>query len=52
MVFVIYIGNELKLGVISVPMSHAYTLKEIANFQGIHFTTISKVITKGGVGKK
>ena len=52
----IFRGKEAKgqrdLGVQSAHMSHGYTLKEIADYLGIHYTTVSKVIAKGGVGKK
>ena len=30
-------------------MSHGYTLKEIADYLEIHYTTVSKVIGKAGV---
>jgi hypothetical protein len=33
-------------------LSHGYTLKEIADHLGIHYTTVSKVIAKAGLGKK
>jgi REP element-mobilizing transposase RayT len=33
-------------------MSHGYTLKEIADYLRIHYTTVSKVIAKAGVSKK
>jgi hypothetical protein len=33
-------------------MSHGYTLKEIADYLGIHYTTVSKVIAKAAVSKK
>jgi REP element-mobilizing transposase RayT len=33
-------------------MSHGYTLKEIADYLRIHYTTVSKVIAKEGVSKK
>jgi putative transposase len=52
----IFRGKEAKdqrdLGVKSAHMSHGYTLKEIADYLGIHYTTVSKVITKGGADKK
>ena len=32
-------------------IKHGYTLKEIANYLGVHYTTVSKVI-KNGEGKK
>jgi len=32
-------------------MSHGYTLKEIADYLGIHYTTVSKVIAKAAVSK-
>jgi DNA-binding MarR family transcriptional regulator len=33
-------------------MSHGYTLKEIADYLRIHYTTVSKVIAKAAAGKK
>jgi len=33
-------------------MSHGYTLKEIADYLGIHYTTVSKVIAKATVSQK
>jgi len=33
-------------------MSHGYTLKEIADHLGIHYTTVRKVIAKAAVSKK
>jgi len=33
-------------------MSHGYTLKEIADYLRIHYTTVSKVIAKVAVRKK
>jgi hypothetical protein len=33
-------------------MSHGYTLKEIADYLGIHYTTVSKVVGKAAVSKK
>ena len=33
-------------------MSHGYTLKEIADYLRIHYTTASKVIGKAAVSKK
>ncbi len=33
-------------------MSHGYTLKDIADYLGIHYTTISKVRAKMAAGKK
>jgi hypothetical protein len=33
-------------------MSHGYTLKEIADYLRIHYTTVSKVIAKAAVSKK
>jgi putative transposase len=30
-------------------MNHGYTLKEIADYLGIHYTTVSKVIAKAAV---
>ncbi len=32
--------------------SHGYTLKEIADYLGIHYTTVSKVVTKEAESKK
>jgi hypothetical protein len=33
-------------------MSYGYTLKEIADYLGIHYTTVSKVIGRAEVNKK
>jgi DNA-binding MarR family transcriptional regulator len=33
-------------------MTHGYTLKEIGDYLGIHYTTVSKVIAREAVSKK
>jgi len=33
-------------------LSYGYTLKEIADYLGIHYTTVSKVIGRGGASRK
>jgi len=49
-------GQEAKgqrdTGINTVHMSYRYTLKEIADYLGIHYTTVSKVIGKIGINKK
>jgi hypothetical protein len=37
---------------IPFPLSYGYTLKEIADYLRIHYTTVSKVIGKAEVNKK
>ena len=39
-------------GINTAHMSYGYTLKEIADYLEIHYTTVSKVIGKAGVNKK
>jgi putative transposase len=52
----IFSGQEAKgqrdMSINTAHMSHGYTLKEIADYLGIHYTTVSKVIAKAGVSKK
>jgi len=52
----IFSGKEVKgqrdKGIDAAHMNYGYTLKEIADHLGIHYTTVSKVIGKAGVNKK
>jgi hypothetical protein len=52
----IFSGQETKvqrnIGIHVAHMSYGYTLKEIADYLRIHYTTVSKVIAKAGVLKK
>jgi len=52
----IFRGQEAKVkrdrSINAAHMSHGYTLKEIADYLGIHYTTVSKVIAKAAVSKK
>jgi hypothetical protein len=49
----IFSGREAKgprdTGINTAHMSYGYTLKEIAGYLGIHYTTVSKVIGKAEV---
>jgi putative transposase len=40
------------IGIHAAHMSHGYTLKEIADYLRIHYTTVSKVIAKAAENKK
>jgi putative transposase len=52
----IFSGQKAKaqrdIGINAAHMSHGYTLKEIADHLGIHYTTVRKVIAKAAVSKK
>jgi len=52
----IFSGQERKgqryTGISTAHISYGYTLKEIADYLGIHYTTVSKVIGKAEVDKK
>jgi len=52
----IFRGNKTKAqrntSIHNAHMSQGYTLKEIADYLGIHYTTVSKVIAKAEVNKK
>ena len=52
----IFSGKEVKgqrdKGIDAAHMNYGYTLKEIADYLGIHYTTVSKVIGKVDVNKK
>jgi REP element-mobilizing transposase RayT len=52
----IFVGQKAKaqrdIGINAAHMSHGYTLKEIADYLRIHYTTVSKVIAKTAVSKK
>jgi REP element-mobilizing transposase RayT len=52
----IFSGQEAKgkrdRAINAAHMSYGYTLKEIADYLGIHYTTVSKVIGRAGVNKK
>ena len=52
----IFSGQEAKgqrdMNINTAHMSHGYTLKEIADYLGIHYTTVSKVIAKAEVSNK
>jgi len=52
----IFSGQEAKgqrdMGINTAHMSYGYSLKEIADYLGIHYTTVSKVIGKAEINKK
>jgi hypothetical protein len=45
-------GAQRDIGINAAHMSHGHTLEEIADYLGIHYTTVSKVIAKAAVSKK
>ena len=52
----IFRGQKAKaqrnIGIDAAHMSHGYTLKEIADYLQIHYTTVSKVLTRAAVRKR
>jgi len=44
--------GQRDIGINAAHMSYGYNLKEIADYLGIHYTTVSKVIGKTRTGKK
>ena len=52
----IFGGKETRIqrdvGICVAHLNHGYTLKEIADYLHVHYTTVSKVISKAGKRKK